>query len=152
MMPVMQPRHIDLQRTSMEVIGNETLIYDELHHQAWCLNHSSACIWRLCDGGRTVQQIATEAEVELGLPVSVDDVLLIIAELRTKNLIERESVMAMPDGATRREMIGKAGLAAAALLPVIASVLAPPAHAQSGSFRGMTVPTDPQQKSKSGQA
>lgn len=46
----MRPRLISLERTSVQMIGQETLIYDELYHQAWCLNPSSACILRLCDG------------------------------------------------------------------------------------------------------
>ena len=131
-----RPRSMNIERTSVQVIGEETLVYDEIHHQAWCLNRSSACIWRLCDGHRTVQRIATAAAVELNAPVTTEIVLLTLAELRGKNLLEPETVTILPE-VSRREMIGKAGLAAAALLPVVASILAPPAHAQSGSLNGM---------------
>jgi hypothetical protein len=133
----MQPRSIRRERTSLQVIGEETLLYDELHHQAWCLNKSSACIWQLCDGQRDAEQIATAATSELDAPVTVEIVLLTLAELREKQLLEPETVTMLPDGVTRREMISRAGLAAAVLLPVIASILAPPARAQHGSFTGM---------------
>lgn len=136
-----RPRSIRLELISEQVIGEESLVYDELHHQAWCLNRSSVCIWRLCDGRNTVEQIAAAAALELHGPVTVEIVLLTLAELREKNLLDLESdpetATLLPEGVTRRKMISRAGLAAAALLPVVASILAPPAHAQGGSLGGM---------------
>lgn len=136
----MRPRSISLERSSMQVIGDETLLYDALHHRAWCLNRSSACIWRLCDGQLDLQQIAAAAATELNAPVSAEIVLLTLAELREKNLLEPETVTLLPEDVTRRQMLGRVGLAAAFLLPVITSVLAPPAHAQHGSLTGMAKP------------
>ena len=133
----MQPRSMSLERMSVQVIGEETLVYDEVHHRAWCLNSSSACIWRLCDGQKTVEQIAAAAARELDAPVTVEIVLLTLAELQEKSLIEPETATLLPEAVSRREMMSRAGLAAAALLPVVASILAPPAHAQSGSLNGM---------------
>jgi len=131
-----RPRSINLERTSVQVIGEETLLYDELNHKAWCLNRSSACVWRLCDGQKTVSQIAVAAATELDAPMTAEIVMVALDELREKNLIEPDIATILPEGVTRRELIGRAGLAAAALLPVVASVLAPPAHAQSGTFTG----------------
>jgi hypothetical protein len=142
MITSMRPRSINPERTSVQVIGDETLLYDEIHHQAWCLNRSSACIWRLCDGHRDVEQIAMAAAGELAAPVTAEIVLLTLAELSEKNLLEPETAPVLPEGVTRRQMIGRVGLAAAILLPVIASVLAPPAHAQHGSLTGMVNRTD----------
>jgi hypothetical protein len=131
-----RPRTIKLEQISLQVIGEETLLYDTLHHQAWCLNRSSACIWHLCDGQRDVQQIAAAGSKELNAQVTEDIVVLALAELREKNLLEPETATALPDSVTRREMLSRAGLAAAAILPVVASILAPPAHAQTGSMVG----------------
>ena len=142
----MRPRCIHLDRTSMQVIGEETLLYDEIHHQAWCLNKTSACIWRLCDGRTTVNEIAIAAASELNAPVTEEIVLLTLAELREKNLLEPETATLLPDSVTRREMMSRAGVAAAALLPVIASILAPSAHAQSGSLNGMAKPSSTKTK------
>lgn len=133
----MQPNCIHLVRATMQVVGEETLIYDEIHHQAWCLNNTAACIWRRCDGHSTVNEIAIAAAKELNAPVTDEIVLLTLAELREKNLLEPDTAMLLPDAVSRREMMSRAGLAAAALLPVIASILAPSAHAQSGSIFGM---------------
>jgi hypothetical protein len=134
----MRPRNITPEQVSVQAVGTETLLYDELHHKAWCLNHSSACIWRLCDGERTIEQIATAAASELNAPVTAEIVLLTLAELREKELVEPESTPQLPDGMSRRQMIGKTGIAAAALLPVVASILAPSALALSGTVTGMS--------------
>jgi len=133
MKPAIQPRNIQGDRITIQNVGSETLVYDERSHRAWCLNRSAACIWRLSDGRSTVAEIAARAAMELGSPISSELVLLTLAELREKELLHAESVTDLPQDISRREMIGKAGLAAAALLPLIASLTAPPAAAQSGS-------------------
>jgi coenzyme PQQ synthesis protein D (PqqD) len=129
----LRPRNIQGDRITIQDVETETLIYDERSHKAWCLNRSSASIWRLCDGQHTVAQIAALAAVDMGSPVSEDLVLLTLEVLREKDLLEPQTAMLLPQGLSRRQMIGRAGLAAAALLPVIAALTAPPASAQSGS-------------------
>jgi hypothetical protein len=129
----LRPRNIQGDRITIQDVETETLIYDERRHKAWCLNRSSASIWRLCDGQHTVAQIAALAAVDLGSPVSEDLVLLTLEELREKDLLEPQTVEFLPRGLSRRQMISRVGLAATALLPVIAALAAPPASAQSGS-------------------
>jgi hypothetical protein len=129
----LRPRNIQGDRITIQDVETETLIYDERSHKAWCLNRSSASIWRLCNGQHTVAQIAAIAAADLGSPVSEDLVLFTLEELRQKELLEPQTVELLPQGLSRRQMIGRAGLAAAALLPAIAALTAPPATAQSGS-------------------
>jgi hypothetical protein len=129
----LRPRNIQGDRITIQDVESETLIYDERSHKAWCLNRSSASIWRLCNGQHTVAQIAAMAAGDLRSPVSEDLVLLTLEELSQKELLEPQTIELLPQGLSRRQMIGKAGLAAAALLPVIAALTAPPASAQSGS-------------------
>jgi hypothetical protein len=132
MSQTMRPRNTLSNRLILKEVDTETLLYDERSHKAWCLNRSSACIWHLCNGRNTVQQIATQASAQLGSPVSEDLVLFTLTELRSQNLLLPDSSSPLPDGITRREMMGRAGLAAAALLPVIAAITAlPPAAAAS---------------------
>jgi len=133
MTSTLRPRKLQGDRITIREIEAEVLIYDERTHRAWCLNPSSACIWQLCDGRNTVGMIATESAKKLGSAVNEDLVLLTLEELQQKSLIEGGMVEGLPRGASRREMIGKIGLAAAALLPVVAAITAPPALAQSGS-------------------
>jgi len=133
MQSTLLPRRVPSDRIIVREIDSETLLYDERTHKAWCLNVSSACIWRLCDGNHTVKQIAETASEELGDSISEDIVLVALAELREKELVEEMSPVVLPDVISRRRMISRAGLAAAALLPVIAAITAPTARAGSGS-------------------
>lgn len=133
MTSTLRPRSIQSDHIAVQDVEPETLIYDERSHKAWCLNHSSACIWRLCDGQNTIVQIAAIAATKLGSPITEDLVLLTLAELTEKGLLLPEAAEFLPQGISRRLMIGRVGLTAAALLPVIAALTAPPASAQNGS-------------------
>jgi hypothetical protein len=132
MTSTLRPRNIQGDRISIQEVETETLIYDERTHKAWCLNRSSACIWRLCNGEHTVSEIAANASAELSSPVSEDLVLFTLDELGQKELL-RGPVHVLPKELSRREIMAKAGLTAAALLPVIAALTAPPASAQTAS-------------------
>ncbi len=129
----LRPKSIHGAQITVQQVSEETLLYDARTHKAWCLNRSSASIWRLCNGSSTVQEIAQGATRELGAPVSEDLVLLTLAELREKELLVEPAGELLPDGLSRRALLGKAGLAAAALLPVIAAITAPSALALGGS-------------------
>jgi hypothetical protein len=133
MTSTLRPRSIQGDQITVQEVETETLLYDERTHKAWCLNRSSACIWRLCDGTRTASQIAQTASQEMDCAVSEDLVLLALAELREKALLEELNASLMPEGISRRRMIGRAGLAAASLLPVVAAITAPTALALNGS-------------------
>jgi hypothetical protein len=133
-----------------QAMGTETLIYDERRHMAFCLNASSSAVWRLADGSRTVDEIAVEVSRQLGAEMSGELVRLALDELRENGLLEtsaerqaesastRESSPAGTSSQTgtdralsRRAMLARLG--ATALLPVIASIVAPTAaQAYSG--------------------
>ena len=80
-----------------------------------------------------MEQIAACAAKELGSAVTEELVLLTLEELQEQGLLEGGIAEVLPRGTSRREMFGKIGWAAAALLPVVAAITAPPALAQSGS-------------------
>jgi hypothetical protein len=138
MTSTVHPRNILGHHVTLQEVESETLIYDESSHKAWCLNRSSACIWRLCDGRTSVEQIAAKASIELGSPVNDELVLLTLTELREQALLEADSFHHAPGGLTRREVIGRAGMAAVALLPVIAALAVPPAASalSGGGYTG----------------
>jgi hypothetical protein len=131
MTSTMRPCKLQGDHITTREIEVELLIYDERTHRAWCLNPSSACIWRLCNGRNKVGRIASLASKELGSAVNEELVLLTLEELQEKGLLECGTMEVLAQGVSRREMIGKVGLAA--LLPVVAAITAPPALAQSGS-------------------
>ena len=116
-----------------EEIGDEILVYDELRHKAFCLNATSAAIWKLCDGAHTVEQIAASVTFRLAMPVAEEVVLFALEELRRDNLVETEADVSTKPILSRRELMQKLGIGAAMLLPIIAPIVAPKAaQAYSG--------------------
>ncbi len=128
-------------------IGDETIVYDGEHHQAHCLNRTASLVFRLCDGTRAPQEIATrlgdgadpaarEALVSLALERLSSAKLLVADDEHAHG----ERVVAGEEhgtstcersagGTSRRELLRLGALA----LPAIASIVAPtPAQAASG--------------------
>lgn len=125
------PRRLQ-QHLSVQQIGAETLVYDELRHQAFCLNESSSAVWRLADGGHTVAQIRAAASVELKAGVSEEFVLFALEELRRDGLVEPSTIAARPT-MSRRVLLQRLGVGSALLLPAVAAIVAPTAaQAYSG--------------------
>ncbi len=128
-------RRVD-SRTSVQQVGEETLVYDERSHKAFCLNRPSAAVWRLCDGARTEAEIAEAATRELAEPVSAELVRFALEQLRHDGLVE--GLPAALPVLSRRAMVEKLGVRALLLLPGVAAVLVPePARAVSGVVTGV---------------
>lgn len=139
MNPMYQPRTVS-QGLSIQQVGEETLIYDERRHLAFCLNRISSAVWKRCNGAQTVAQIAAALETELALPVSEDIVLFALAQFEKDSLLESganlpaEVSPAILGEISRRNLMTKLGYGAAMLLPVVAMIAAPTsAQAQMGS-------------------
>ena len=113
--------------------ANETLIYDLQKNKALCLNETSAIIWQLCDGNKSVEQISREASDKLDLPVSKELVWLALDQLKRQNLLKQSEITENEfNTVSRRELVKKIGLSSMAALPVIVSIVAPTAvNAQS---------------------
>jgi hypothetical protein len=131
-------------------LDGEVLIYDQKINKAFNLNQTSALIWELCDGQKSLSEISRLLGEKLNAEVDDGLVWLALEQLRQENLIENE--VALPEslaGLSRRQVIRKVGLAAAITLPFISSLVAPTAmHAQStplqpGPAPRRVVPTSP---------
>ena len=123
-------------------LDTETLVYDLNINKAFCLNETSAMVWQLCDGTKSISEIADLMSKNLKMLVSEDFVWLAISNLQKEKFIEIESNQPFFDGKSRREVIKKIGFASMIALPVVASVIAPSAiDAQSGCrSNGQTCP------------
>jgi DNA-binding transcriptional ArsR family regulator len=114
-----------------EAVGEELLLYDLESHTAHCLSPIAGSVWRHCDGGHDVTELAQLAGVDESL---VADALL---ELREKGLLlaEPELTQSTISGESRREAIVRAaryGAAAAAGSMIVSATAATPAMASSG--------------------
>jgi hypothetical protein len=108
-------------------LPDELLVYDQEQHRAHCLNQTAALVFRHADGTRTAAELAL-------LPGADDQVVgLALEQLAAAGLLEGAAPgaePASPAGMTRRDVARRVGLAAAILLPAVASIVAPtPAEA-----------------------
>lgn len=117
----------------VQELSGEVLIYDLKDNKAFCLNETSALIWEMCDGNKSVSEISRELGKKLNSPANEDLVWLALDQLKKEKLIESEvTAPSAYAGMNRRDVIRKIGLASMIALPVVAGLVAPPAaHAAS---------------------
>lgn len=99
--------------------------------EAHALNQSAAVIFDLCDGRVSKSEMAAELQRRIGLPADEEIVDLALAELADAGLITLDDSEPRAT-ATRRSLMRRFSLSAAAMamLPVVETILAPPAYAQ----------------------
>jgi len=109
-------------------LKGEVLIYDLKDNKAFCLNETSAIVWQLCDGNKSVAEIRQSMARKLKTPVTEDLVWLALDQLKQDNLLENSvQIETNPGGLSRREAIRRVGLASMIALPMISSLMAPTA-------------------------
>ncbi len=112
-------------------LPDETLIYDLETEKAHCLNSTAALVWKNCDGKRTVAQLRELMKKNAGSPVPEEMVWLALDQLEKFRLLDVAPLKpARFAGMTRRDLVRRVGLAAITL-PIILSIVAPPAQAQA---------------------
>lgn len=105
---------------------NDVLIYDLNIHKAFCLNHTSAMVWRLCKGIRSDWQIAEKMIIELKSFVCEDLVLLAMDDLDRNKLLEIKAETKLYfSQQNRRKIIKKIGLTSMIALPLVSTLIAP---------------------------
>ncbi len=118
----------------VEELQDETLVYDLKRHKARCLNRTAALVWRHCDGQTSVAEVAALLEEQSATPTDEAVVWMALDRLGRAHLLS-EPVTLPADKAqySRREVLRTlrrvAGISL--LLPVIESIVAPRAAAQT---------------------
>lgn len=114
----------------VQELNGEVLIYDLEKNKAFCLNETSALVYQLCDGTKSVSDIGKAMGAKLELPVADELVWLALDQLKKENLLDDSRKLESKfEGLSRRDVIRKVGLASLVALPVISSLVAPPAAA-----------------------
>jgi len=116
-------------------LDGEVLIYDPEARRASCLNSFAAEVLSLCDGRRSVSEIARDMAAN-----DVDERLVWVAltDLRKAELLQGEGPAA-PDevvGTRRRDLLKRIGAGAAMAAPIVAGIAVPSA-AQAASCIGL---------------
>jgi hypothetical protein len=114
----------------VEELPDELLVYDLDRHKAHCLNYTAALVWKHCDGATPTPDIALILRDELNTPVDEEVVWFSLEQLSRAHLL-REPIQRPggKSGFSRRELIRKAGIAAAVAVPLVTTILAPTAFA-----------------------
>jgi hypothetical protein len=133
---------------SIQQVGDETLVYDERRHQAFCLNQVSSAVWAHCDGTKSASQIAAALRIQFAQPVTEEIVRLALAQMQENGLLEPsvdsqlDAGLATLGPISRRSMMTRVGAGAMMMLPAIAAVMAPkPAQAYNGGVDSPSIPT-----------
>ncbi len=118
----------------IQELEDEVLVYDLLKNKAFCLNKTSAVIWQLCDGKKSIEEIAYATGKKLNSTVSDEMVGLALEQLNKDELLEsNQNSFSYLNGLSRREAIRKIGFTSLVALPIVSSLVAPSAlHAASG--------------------
>jgi Coenzyme PQQ synthesis protein D (PqqD) len=109
----------------IQQLADEMLVYDLERHRAHCLNLTAAAIWELCDGRTSVSEMASQLRSRGDATVDVEVVRYGLRQLAKFRLLQDR----LPEGVglSRRQLLRRAGVAAALSLPLVASILAPTA-------------------------
>ncbi|MFN7925180.1 MAG: PqqD family protein [Bryobacteraceae bacterium] len=114
----------------IQAVGDELVLLDRKTNRAHRLNRPAAAVWRQCDGTRTVNEIAHAVSRELA---PGDDALGVteaaLGQFADLNLLE--------NGIPRRDAARRMAIAAAALVPLVATIAVPRA-ARAASGGGST--------------
>ncbi len=125
-----RPKAIKKEDLLLDVVGDEVLLYNLEGRRVHCLNEPAFRIWKLCNGRRTVKEMATELETNLNPEARELVVRNVINEFSHLGLVEASS--GLKTVISRRDMARRIGIGAVAAvaLPLITSVVAPtPARA-----------------------
>jgi hypothetical protein len=120
-------------RLLTETLHDELLVYDLDGNNAVHLNRTAALVWRNCDGRRTVQDLVTIVQAELGDKADEDVVLMALDSLSERGLISSgyEERDGQAVALSRRRFFRRVGAVGALAInaPVVYSAIIPPAAA-----------------------
>ncbi len=112
------------EKIVIQELPDELLVYDLSTDKAFCLNKTSAFVWKSCDGTKDVTAITQLMEKEFKSPIDEDLVWLALDQLGKDRLLDVKPENKF-SGYSRREVIRRVGLASVIALPIIASLAAP---------------------------
>lgn len=108
--------------------GDELVVYDKERHHIHHLNHTSAVVWRLCDGRRSIDDVANDGSIELGAAIDEEVVRAALTYLADAGLLSGEmSGGTSPQRGSRRALVRRAAIKGAIVAPLVMSMTAPTA-------------------------
>jgi hypothetical protein len=128
-------------RIFVQELPHELVVYDVERNEVHCLNGTAARVWELCNGTNTVADIARLLGTDLEPQAAETLVWVALDQFAEKHLLEEVADSSpdlyRPTDMTRRQMVLRVGLVVA-LLPMVDSIIAPPAALAASPARGCT--------------
>ena len=128
----------------VQELPDELVVYDVERNEVHCLNGTAARVWALCDGTHTIAEIVQLLGSDLEPQAAETLVWLALDQFTEKHLLEEAMAnppaLHRPADMTRRHMMLQAGLIIG-LLPVVDSIIAPPAALAQSPANGCTPQT-----------
>ena len=123
----------------VQELPNELVVYDVERNEVHCLNGTAARVWTLCDGNNTVAEIARLLGTDCAPEEAETLVWLALDQFEEKHLLAPASApdQYKPADMTRRQMVVQVGLIVG-LLPIVDSIIAPPAALAQSPLPGCT--------------
>ncbi len=130
MIPEFMPMRKDLLARELH---SEVVLYDSNTRKAHCLNQTAAAVWRLCNGTKSVEEIARALGQDPAAPVDEGLVWLAVRQFDKSGLLQNKITPgAERNLLSRRELVKKMGTGAVLALPIATTILVPtPAAAVS---------------------
>jgi len=130
-----RPQRLESAHLVVEELQDELMVYDTARNKAFCLNQTAAYVWQHSDGKTPIAEIAERMAKDLSKPVN-DQVVWYALDVLGKDglLAQAENLPAVPAGVTRRALLQRLGVGAAAAVPLVTVLMVSPAkaHASSG--------------------
>jgi hypothetical protein len=125
------------EKMVVQELQDEVLVFDLETSEAHCLNSMARFVWNVCDGNHSISDIRELIGKKFRQDVGEDFVWLALDTLKTANLLQNGNEF-IPDfaGASRRKIIRQLGLASMIALPIVSSIVAPPAIAAASTCGG----------------
>jgi hypothetical protein len=133
-------------RLLVEELVEELLIYDVDRNEVHCLNGPAVQVWKLCNGERTISEIATALNTDLDHEAAETLVWSAIEQFAEKHLLDVAEDVPLaahrPQDLTRRQMLLRLGVVVAAL-PLVDSIVSPEAALAQSLGSTANTPTTP---------
>lgn len=123
----------------VQELPDELVVYDVERNEVHCLNGTAARVWTLCDGNRSVAELAQMLGADCAPEEAETLVWLALDQFAEKNLLEEARALDLhaPTDMSRRRMMLSLGLVVG-LLPMVDSIIAPPAALAQSPGEGCT--------------
>jgi hypothetical protein len=114
-------------------VGNEVVIYYLRADNAFCLNRLAATVWKNCDGQTPISKLV-ELLGEFDVPADPAAVQCILDQLAESGLIENHKIKV--NRITRRDVLARLGVSAAAIVAGVSAMKVPSAIAAVSGATG----------------